>query len=325
MRGGMKKTLIIALAVAGLWAVVAARAQEAKTTLDAAATALGATSLKSIEFSGRGSDYMFGQAYDGNHAWPRFNVPSYTMTIDYTTPAMRDDRRRQQAENPPLGGGFQPLIGELHQIWVLSGNDAWDVAGQNAVPAAAERDLRTAVDGRLAQIWMTPHGFIKAAIANRATARTETLRGAKKTVISFTAPNKAKFEGLLNEQSLVEMITTRFDNPVLGDIAFEAVFRDYKDFNGVKFPAHIVQRSGGYPVLDVIITDVKQNIPASFDVPAGIRQAAAPAEQSVVPERLSDGVWTLPGAAKSVAIEFRDYIAVVDGPENEARSIAVID
>ena len=81
----MKKTLIIALAVAGLWAVVAARAQEAKTTLDAAATALGATSLKSIEFSGRGSDYMFGQAYDGNHAWPRFNVPSYTMTIASVT------------------------------------------------------------------------------------------------------------------------------------------------------------------------------------------------------------------------------------------------
>ena len=33
--------MIIALAVAGLWPVVAARAQEAKTTLDAAATALG--------------------------------------------------------------------------------------------------------------------------------------------------------------------------------------------------------------------------------------------------------------------------------------------
>src|SRR2546425_1574073 len=265
----MKRTLIIALAVIGLWDVTA-RAQDVKTTLDAAATALGATSLRSIEFSGRGSDFMFGQAYDGNNAWPRFSLPSYTMTIDYTIPAMRDDRKRQQSENPPRGGGFQPLVGELRQIWVLSGNYAWDVAGQNAIPAAAERDLRTAVDGRLAQIWMTPQGFIKAAIANHATVKTETVRGAKKTLISFTAPNKAKFEGLLNEQSLVEMITTRFDNPVLGDIAFETVFRDYKDFNGVKFPARIVQRSGGYPVLDVIITDVKQNIPAAFDVPASI-------------------------------------------------------
>ena len=91
----MKKTLIIAFSVASLCAV-AVRAQDAKPTLDAAAAALGATNLRSIEFSGRGSDYMFGQAYDGNNPWPRFNLPSYTMTIDYTTPAMRDDRRRQR-------------------------------------------------------------------------------------------------------------------------------------------------------------------------------------------------------------------------------------
>src|SRR5881409_3514633 len=187
----MKKTLIIVLA-AGLCAM-AAWAQDAKTTLDAASAALGATNLRTVEFSGRGSDFMFGQAYDGSNPWPRFNLPSYTMTIDYTIPAMRDDRRRQQSENPPRGGGFQPLVGELRQIWVLDDNYAWDIAGQNAVPAAPERDLRTAVDGRLAQIWMTPHGFIKAAMANRATSKTETIRGAKKTGVSFNAPNKTRF------------------------------------------------------------------------------------------------------------------------------------
>jgi glyoxylase-like metal-dependent hydrolase (beta-lactamase superfamily II) len=144
-------------------------------------------------------------------------------------------------------------------------------------------------------------------------------------VISFTAPNKAKFEGLLNEQNLVEMITTWFDNPVLGDMAFEAVFRDYKDFGGVKFPTRIIQRNGGYPVLDVTITAVKPNVTAAFDVPAGVRQATAPAEQPIVPEKLAEGVWGLPGGARSVAVEFRDHIVVVEGPESEARSIAVMD
>ena len=129
----MKKTLIMSLVVTSLWAV-AARAQDGKTALDAAAAALGATNLKTIEFSGRGSDYMFGQAYDGNYPWPRFNVPSYTMTIDYATPAMRDDRRRQQAENPPRGGGFQPLVGELRQTWVLSGKRPPAVVTQASQP-----------------------------------------------------------------------------------------------------------------------------------------------------------------------------------------------
>ena len=32
------------------------------------------------------------------------------------------------------GGGFQPLAGEIRQIWALSGAYAWDVVGQDAVP-----------------------------------------------------------------------------------------------------------------------------------------------------------------------------------------------
>ena len=319
----MKKPLIPILAIVFL-SVGFAYAQDAKTTLDAAAAALGATNLKTIEFSGRGFDFMFGQAYEGDAPWPKFSVPSYTVTIDYSIPAIKDDRRRQQIENPPRGGGLQPLVGELRQIWMLSGNYAWDVAGQNAVLAAAERDIRSAVDGRLGQIWMTPHGFIKAAIANHATAKTEMVRAAKKTAFVFTAPNKAKFEGLLNDQNLVETITMWFDNPMLGDIAFEAVFRDYKDFGGVKFPTHIVQRNGGFPILDVTITDVKPNVSASFEVPANIRQAQPPS-QAITTEKIADGVFGFPGAARTVAIEFRDHIVVVDGPESETRSIAVID
>ena len=110
----MKRSLLIAVAVAVLWLMVA-RAQNARVALDAAAAALGAANLRSIEFSGRGFDFMFGQAYDGNSAWPRFSVPRYTVTIDYAAQAIRDDRTRMQIQNPPLGGGFQPIVGELRQ------------------------------------------------------------------------------------------------------------------------------------------------------------------------------------------------------------------
>ena len=199
------------------------------------------------------------------------------------------------------------------------------MVGQNAVPPAVERDMRPAVDGRMAQIWLTPHGFIKAAMAGNAAAKAETVRGAKKTAISFTTPSKVRLEGTLNEQNLVERIETWVDNPVLGDMLVEAVFSDYKDFGGVKFPTHILQREGGYPVLDLTITDVKPNAAAAIEVPANIRQAKAPAPAAIEPEKLSDGIWIIPGAAKSIAVEFRDHIVVIDAPETEARSIAVID
>src|SRR5688572_14858596 len=98
----MKKTLALVLALATL-SSVAPSAQDPKASIDAAARALGAANLKTLEFSGWGYDYVFGQAYNGGSPWPRFNLPAFTMTIDFMTPAVRDDKRRAQLENPPLG------------------------------------------------------------------------------------------------------------------------------------------------------------------------------------------------------------------------------
>jgi glyoxylase-like metal-dependent hydrolase (beta-lactamase superfamily II) len=319
----MKTTVVNGCAALVLTAAIV-RGQ-APSPIASAAAALGTDTLQSIQFSGWGSDYIFGQAYDGHSPWPRFTLPSITVAIDFTTPALRDDRRRAQAENPPLGGGFQPLVGELRQIWALSGPYAWDIVGQAALPAAVERDMRTAVEGRTMQIWLTPHGFIKAAQAGTATARVDTVRGAKKTVIAVTTPTEVRLEGTLNDQNLVERIETWFANPVLGDMKLEAAFSEYKEFGGVRFPTRIVHRSGGYPVLDVNVTSVVPNAPLALEVPASIRQAAPPAPGALAPERVSDGVWIVPGNAKSVAVEFRDHVIVVDAPENENRSIAVIE
>ena len=82
-----------------------------------------------------------------------------------------------------------------------------------------------------------------------------------------------KFEGVIGEQNLVERVETWDSSPVLGDTKFEADFSDYKDFAGVKFPTHIVQRNGPYPILDIDVTDVKPNAAVSIEVPANIRAA----------------------------------------------------
>src|SRR6185436_4767886 len=327
------KTLLLTTCALATLASMSIRSQDASAPpgtggssgpIAAAAAALGEGRVRSIQYSGWGSDYIFGQAYDGSLPWPRFNVPSITIGIDYTTNTLRDDRRRAQAENPPLGGGFQPLTGELRQIWALSGGYAWDIAGQTVAPAAVERDMRTAVVGRTTQVWLTPHGFIRAAQAGQTAVRAETVRGARKSVVTVNTPLMVRLEGVLNDQNLVERIETWIANPVLGDIKLEAVFSDYKDFAGVKFPTRILQRSAGYPVLDLTITDVTANPAVVLEVPASIRQPAA-AAAAIVPEKVSDGVWIVPGSAKSVAVEFRDHLVIVDAPESETRSMAVMD
>lgn len=329
------RCLLLVVIVVG-WRLPAPRAQDATAALDAAAVALGAASLTSIQITGHGSDYVVGQGYDGGSPWPRFNMPAFSMTIDYATPAMRAERTRAQGEAPPRGGALQPLDGERRLIQFVSGQHVWNMTGDVPGPAGTGGAVRgespgiglhtpTQLEERLLQIWLTPHGFIKAAKAGKAVARTEIIRGARKAVVSFTTPTQLKLEGILNEQHLLERIETWMAHPVLGDTMIEAVFRGYKHFGGVQFPTHIVHREGGYPVFDLTVTDVKPNATAAIEVPAAVRQAAPPPSAAVEPQKVSDGVWAVGGGSMSVAVEFSDHIVVVDAPVDEARSIVVID
>jgi glyoxylase-like metal-dependent hydrolase (beta-lactamase superfamily II) len=319
----MKKLCLAALAALLLW--MPSHAQDARTAVDAAAAALGAANLKTLQFSGWGYDYVFGQAYNGDARWPRFNLPGYTMTIDFAAPAMRDERRRTQLEDPPLGGGFQPMFGEQRLIAVVNGSYAWDVVGDAAVMPGFRNDRQTNVVGRTDQIWLTPHGFIKLAQASTPTMRSETIKGAKKTILTVNHPTYGRFEGTLDAQNMIERIDRWFGHSVLGDAVMEATFGDYRDFNGVKFPTRILQREGGYPLLDLTVTDVKVNPSVALDVPANIRNAPAPGPLVGTPEKLAEGVWIFPAYAKSTAVEFRDHVVVIEAAETEAQSIETIE
>src|SRR5688572_30957398 len=129
----------------------------------AAADAMGATGLNSIHYSGSGSTFAFGQAPSPGAEWPRFEAKTYNVAVDYQAPAMRLEIVRAQGEHPPLGGGGQPFAGDQRTVQVVSGKHAWTEAAQPAPNPAA-------VSERLRQLWLTPHGVIKAAVANGATA-----------------------------------------------------------------------------------------------------------------------------------------------------------
>jgi glyoxylase-like metal-dependent hydrolase (beta-lactamase superfamily II) len=103
----------------------------------------------------------------------------------------------------------------------------------------------------------------------------------------------------------------------------ETTYSDYKDFGGVMFPARIVRTQGGHPVLDVTVTAVTANPTVSITAPAGA--SAPPAAVTVTSEKLADGVYYLRGGSHhSVVVDQRDHIVIVEGPQLEERSVAVI-
>ena len=288
----------------------AAFAQDAKTVLQAAQKAMG--DVNAIQYSGTGHLNFFGQAWTPNAAWPETILTSYTKTIDYTTKSAKEELIHSEP-NPMVKGGGRPFAGDDKQVNFVSGTYAWDMPGSAPVPqpgAAAERQL---------QIWLTPHGFLKAALENNATAK----KGATGTVISFQS-GKFYVEGTINAQNLVAKTETWLPNPVLGDMPVETIFAGYKDFNGVKFPTSIVQKQGGQAVLELAVSSVTSNPSLSVSVPDSVKTAAAPPGK-VLSQKLGEGVWFVGGGShNSLVVEFPTYIAVVEGPLGEGRSLAVI-
>lgn len=245
--------------------------------------------------------------------WPRFNLKPFTRTINYET-AMRDEFVRSQAD-PNARGGI-PMTGEQKQMQAVSGNLAWSQTEPNPPGPAL-----TAVGERLHQLWITPRGIIKAAATNNATAQAQTDGGKKLTVLSLTVPGQFSAKAYVNDNNLVEKVESWTTNPVLGDISTETLYSDYKDFGGVQFPTRITQKAGGHPTLDLTISEVKAGVAADIQPPDNVRQAAV----KVDADKVADGVWYLTGGTHhSVLIEMKDHLILVEAPQDDARSAAII-
>ena len=119
--------------------VVSAAGQDARSVLQAAATAMGATNLKSVQYSGTGWNAAVGQSYSANDDWPRFEVTSYTRSLDYDARSSREQLTRRQGNYPPRGSAIQ---GEQQQISIVSGNYAWNVQGNATTPQPVVRNVR---------------------------------------------------------------------------------------------------------------------------------------------------------------------------------------
>jgi glyoxylase-like metal-dependent hydrolase (beta-lactamase superfamily II) len=287
----------------------AAPAQDSKAALEGVAKALGADLVTSIVYDASGVVYAVGQSQTAGTAWPKFNVSRYQRGINYDTSASREERVISRADSQPRGGGV-PAMGEARQIMVVNGDHAWNVAGETSTSAPitlAERQF---------QLWATPHGMVKAALAGKGSMQGRT--------ISVAMPGRFKADALVNDQGLIDRVTGTIPNAVLGDLPVEITYADYKDFGGVKFPTKISQTAGGHPSLEFTVTDVQPNFVFDAPVPASVRQAANPYLR-VVSEKVADGVWYVTGGSHhSVLIEMKDHVIVVEGPLNDDRAMAVV-
>jgi len=302
------------LAALGLATALSTQAQDAKSVIAAASKAMGVEGLNSIHFYGVAQNGNLGQNNNSNQPWPMAGANDYVRAIDFTQPASR-------------------------ATWV---NYAVPVTGGSATQTPGQQVItpQNMTWAQQLEIWITPWGFLKGAAANNGTLQASAAGGKPYRMVTFNSPVKSpggqpyKVVGFINAQNLVEKVQTWLENPVFGDMLVEADYSYYRDgANGLKFPAQIVQKRGGWPTFTAYILGAHAN-PANLQQlltpPAaagrgGAGAPPAPAAAGPTSEKLADGVYRINGAYNSLAIEFADHILLFEpGPQSEARAQAII-
>jgi len=310
----MSKKLTTILAVLVLLTLTVT-GQDAKTVISSASRAMGIEGLNSIHYYGVAQNGNLGQNNNANQPWPMTAANDYVRAIDFNQPA---SRATWQTYAIPVTGGAATLTPGQQNI--TPQNMTW---------------------AQQLEIWITPWGFLKGAAANNATVKADTVAGKKYQAVTFNSPIKSpggqpyKVVGYINGQNQVEKVQTWLENPIFGDMLVEAEYSNYREgANGLKFPAQIVQKRGGWPTFTAYILGAHANPPdiqalltpqvgqrAGGGAPDGGQQA----QSGPTSEKLADGVFRLNGAYNSLAVEFADHILLFEpGPQNEARAQAVI-
>jgi glyoxylase-like metal-dependent hydrolase (beta-lactamase superfamily II) len=228
----------------------AAWAQDVKAVLASASKTMGAENLNSIHFHGAAHDgAAAGQNNNANYDWPRRNLSDYVRVIDFTQPAMRASGVTWAA---PVTGG-PAAQGAFNQ----------NVTAQQGWPQQFE-------------IWVTPWGFLKGAIANGATMRNETVGGKQYRAVTWSPPLKApsgaayRVVGYIDPKTnIVERVDTWIEHAFYGDLHVENHYSQYRDSNGLMFPSYIEQKRMNRQAFQMQVLGAHAN-------PANLQQLMAP-------------------------------------------------
>ena len=290
------------------------RPPDAASLLKAASTALGAENLKTVEFSGNGWDACLGQAWSVNDGrWARWELRDYNRVIDDEAITSRHTAQQR--------------AGMARKRWVVAPLPPGRCRGHSNLTS-----VRNSPWLQQLQIWLTPYGFIRLAGENKPTAETQTATGRNVSVVSFNVTRgnvTYRMKGYFSQENILEKIETWIDDPIFGDMLFEAEFTGYRSFDGLKFPARILHKQGGLGIFELNVDKVVPNSTASAAAPpaGGQRGGGAPPAAAPAPSftELSPGVFVMDGGYQAVAVAFNDYSVVIDGMQNEARTREVIE
>lgn len=305
--------LLIVAAVGGC-----AAATPEQQFVDDAMRSLGGRSrveaAKTLTIEGEGVNYNLGQDMQPEAATQQFAISSYRREFDVNNGFGMVTQTRTPRFAYFQGPQPQTQVQVIHTVAfnVSPKGDATRVGAQAEFDRRMDffhhplTALRAAVmpDGRL--------GNVRSAGA---------ARQADVTVRDLT------FTITIDAAGLPVSVSHRSYHPNLGDVVMTTTFADYQDVGGLTLPARLAGTVDAFTTWELQATkqalDATTSIP---DPPASITgERAAPPAPNVTAEPVGKGIWLLAGQSHhSVLVEFADHLMLIEAPQSEARTLAVI-
>lgn len=267
-----------------------------------------------LTLEGTGTQYNLGQDLRPGLADQTFTVSAFKREVELPSPRMRTTQTR--TPNFPYFQGPQAQT----QVQGVDGEVAYNIGG-NGVPA---RTSAAAAADRRAERYHHPLVLLRAALAPSAQLSAVRTEGAERVIdVTTDAGPITLAVGADNRPTRIESPGTHIN---LGDVVLTTAFADYGAADGLQLPGRLTTRvddftTGEYRVTSHVATGGSVEAPPA----AGSAAAPAPPAVNVTSDEVAPGVWFLAGQSHhSVAVAFKDRVVLIEAPQSEARSLAVI-
>ena len=305
------------------------RPPEMQIVHDAAEAMGGADDIAEVQtllLEGSGRQYRLGQSHDPNEEdeLPYWEVDEYERQVVFQD---RRWRLRQLRTSTFLTGN--PELRQ-EQVLGLDGNVAYNVGDDGTARRASEQVAQE----RIAEHYHHPVALVQLALAEGSTVANLRREDGLDVVDVTSADGSTYMLYVDSETKYPSRIVSAGYNSNLGDVTLTTTFDDYRETGGLggfqarlTLPGSIVSKVDQWPIWDLRVRSAFDQDIGDLSAPENVR-SAAPSEfqANVQVEEVDDGIWLLSGQTHhSVLVEFEEFLALIEAPQPEARTLAVIE
>ena len=279
---------------------------------------------ETLLLEGDGEQYRLGQNSTPSGALTYWQVDQYRHEIDL----VNDQWRVIQTRTSRYETG-NPMLRE-EQTFGLDGDTAYNISEDGTVARASAH----VAGDRRADYYHHPVALVQLALAEGTMVGNLRQQDGRDTV-DITSPSGKTYTLFVDPETRFpsQIVSTRY-NTNLGDVTLTTRFEDYWEAGGLggfqrrlTMPREISVAIDEVTTWELGVTTTPGADLGDLGAPEEARSAPPPEfRANVQVEEIGDGLWLLAGQSHhSALVEFDEFLALVEAPQHDARTLAVIE